>query len=52
MGHKTLSDPRAELARLKDLLARRTGQPGFSDNVKAIKAAIAKIEAELAEPKS
>lgn len=45
MGHKTLADPKAELARLKTMLERRTGQPGFSDNCKAIKAKIAELEA-------
>jgi hypothetical protein len=45
LGHKTLSDPKAELARLRDMLARRNGQPGFSDNCKAIKAKIAELEA-------
>ncbi len=42
---KALSDPKAELIRLRGLLAMREGRAGYSENVKAIKAKIAELEA-------
>lgn len=40
------------IAALKEKLAAREGRPGFTDNVEALKAEIAKLEAEDAQEES